>query len=246
MRSQLVVLPVLILSVASAQPRRITTPIDAARTVVLRDNVYPLARAQDDRGRVDPKTPMNYLRITLKPSGPQQRDLEQLLHDQQNPSSQDYHRWLTPEQFGQRFGMNPVETQAIASWLRAQGLVIERTARARNWIAFSGTAAQVEAAFRTELHHYSVAGQLHVANAFPPSVPAALEDVAGEIQGLHDFEPQPMGIFMPDSNTTTGAHVLAPDDFATIYDLNPLYQSGIDGYGQKIVIVGNQAIDLTD
>jgi hypothetical protein len=246
MRSQLFAFSALILSVATAQPRRIANPIDATRTVLLKDNVHPLARAEYDRGRVDPAMPMNYLRITLKPSAQQQNDLERLLSNQQNPSSQDYHRWLTPEQFGQRFGIDPVEMRAIASWLRAQGLIVERTARARNWIAFSGTAAQVEAAFRTELHHYSVAGKLHFANAVPPSVPAALQDVAGEIQGLHDFEPNPMGIFMPDSNTANGSHVLAPDDFATIYDLNPLYQGGIDGTGQKIVIVGNQAIDLTD
>ena len=42
------------------------------------------------------------------------------------------------------------------------------------------------------------------------------------------------------------AAYLAPDDLATIYDIKPLYSSGIDGSGQKIVIVGRADLDLAD
>ena len=39
---------------------------------------------------------------------------------------------------------------------------------------------------------------------------------------------------------------MAPDDFATIYDVTPLYTAGIDGTGQKLVIVGQTDINVSD
>ena len=45
------------------------------------------------------------------------------------------------------------------------------TARGRDWIAFSGTAAEVEKAFRTTVHFYDVDGEMHFGIAAEPSVP---------------------------------------------------------------------------
>jgi uncharacterized protein (TIGR03437 family) len=42
------------------------------------------------------------------------------------------------------------------------------------------------------------------------------------------------------------SHFLAPEDFATIYSLGPLYQAGIDGTGQSIAIVGESDVLLSD
>ena len=51
----------------------------------------------------------------------------------------------------------------------------------------------------------------------------------------------------PDYTTGPGrTHYLAPDDFATIYDVTPLYAAGINGAGQKIAIAGQIEIDLSD
>ena len=43
-----------------------------------------------------------------------------------------------------------------------------------------------------------------------------------------------------------GASSLAPGDLATIYDINPLYRQGVNGTGQKIAIVGQSAVDISD
>ena len=46
--------------------------------------------------------------------------------------------------------------------------------------------------------------------------------------------------------SSTGLHTLTPDDLATIYDIAPLYQSGIDGTGQKIAVMGGSAFPIYD
>ena len=127
-------------------------------------------------------------------------------------------------------------------------------ARARNAVAVSGTAAQIGSAFKTEIHIYKVDGETHYANSTEPSLPAAMQGVVQGIHGLHDFrlkarsrKPTMLGVpadgVSPNYNSSgTGNHYLAPDDFATIFDIQSLYNAGINGSGQKIVIVGQSAI----
>jgi uncharacterized repeat protein (TIGR01451 family) len=196
-----------------------------------------------------------YLTLNFRPSPEQQAALEQLLAAQQDSSSPDYHRWLTPEQFGDRFGLSQQDIREVTAWLQSQGFAISGTARSRNSITFSGTAAQVQAAFHTEIHRYEVDGEIHYANAFDPSVPAAIASIVSDIWGLADFYLKPSirprrvvsgtGL-TPDFTYSGGQHFLAPDDFATIYDLHALYNRGIDGTGQTIVIVGATPINLSD
>jgi len=166
-----------------------------------------------------------------------------LLAAQQDRSSQKYHAWLTPEQFGDRFGLSPDDITQVVSWLQSQGLAVDEISRARNWIWFSGTAGQVQAGLRTEIRQYRVNGELHFANVGEPSVPAAFEPIIGGIQGLNDFHPESLRPLFTDSS---GNHDLAPDDFATIYNLNPLYNAGYDGSGQRIVVAGESVVDLAD
>ena len=78
--------------------------------------------------------------VMLKRSAAQQADLDQLLAEQQDRSSPNYHAWLTPEQFGDRFGASPNDISQIVSWLQSEGFAVDEVSRARNWIWFSGTA----------------------------------------------------------------------------------------------------------
>jgi subtilase family serine protease len=48
------------------------------------------------------------------------------------------------------------------------------------------------------------------------------------------------------TSSISGNKYLAPDDFATIYDVKALYSSGIDATGQKIAVAGQTDILLTD
>ncbi len=209
-------------------------------------NVSPRAQAQHDQGAVDPGFPVEQVTLFAKLSPEQQRELDQLLTEQQDPSSPKYRRWLTPEQYADRFGLNPEDWDKVESWLQAQGFQVLRRARSRSWIDFSGTAGQIQRAFRTEIHRFSVDGEAHFANVTDPSIPAALGDIAAGFRGLNDFRLKPLNHpISPAFTGTSGGHNLAPGDIATIYNLNALYSAGIDGAGQKIAVVGQTDIDLS-
>ncbi|HMC60574.1 MAG TPA: Ig-like domain repeat protein, partial [Candidatus Solibacter sp.] len=126
---------------------------------------------------------------------------------------------------------------------------VGQVAQGRHWITFGGTAGTIGRALGTQIRRYRVDGREHFANATEPRIPAALEPVIAGFDGLDDFRPQPFYIkarIAPNFNIGGTANYLAPDDIATIYNINPLYKAGFDGTGQKIVIVGDSALDLTD
>ena len=184
----------------------------------------------------------------LKPSAAQQSALDQTLANQQNPASPNYHKWLTPEQYADQFGVSQSDINKICRVAGIQGFTIDQVARGRNFITFSGTAQQVQNAFATQIHRYEVNGKLHYANATDPTVPAALSNLVSGFHGLNDFrlKPRSMRRSANPNQTSGGVHQMAPDDFATIYDVTPLYPPGINGTGQKLVVVGQTAINTSD
>ncbi len=230
----------LLLASLIAQRDRISVPVDGSHTVITPGHLHPDAQAQADLGRVDPALEIGLVTLALKKSESQQAALDTLLAGQQNPASPDYHRWLTPELYGDRFGLSANDISNVVSWLRSQGLSVHGVARSRGWINFSGTAAQIESALHTEIHRYQMDGETHRAPAKEPSIPAALAPVVTGFLGLDDFRPKPQYTF------ANGTHGMAPDDFATIYNLTPLYAAGYDGSGQTIAITGQSNIELAD
>jgi hypothetical protein len=90
-----------------------------------------LAQRGTDLGPVEPSFQLGYVTLMLKQSARQQAMLERLLEEQQDRSSPNYHRWLTPEEFGERFGLSPGDYDAVVSWIKAQGLHVENVARGR-------------------------------------------------------------------------------------------------------------------
>jgi uncharacterized protein (TIGR03437 family) len=231
----------------SAQTDRISAAIDARRSVVLHGNRHPQAIPQNDRGAAEGSFPVAGMTFLLKPSADQQTALQQLLAAQQNPGSPNYRQWLTPEQYADSFGVTAADLAKITGWLTSQGFTIDNVSRSRTFITFSGTAAQTGSAFHTEIHRYLVNGRTHYANATDPSIPAALSGVISSIHGLNDFRLKPRLKLPTNPQLNSGSgHYVAPDDFATIYDVSPLYQAGIDGTGQKIAVAGQTAIQLSD
>jgi subtilase family serine protease len=230
-----------------AQQDRIMATIDAGHSVVVRGSVPPQAQPKYDRGAVEPDFRLGNITLMLRPSASQQAALEQLLAEQQDPASPNYHNWLTPETYAERFGTSAADVDKIVSWLRSQGFAVQYTARGRDFISFSGTASQVQAALHTEIHRYQVGAETHFANSTDLSLPAAIEPIVAGVLGLHDFHPKaPRRQARPNYTASDGSHYLLPDDLATIYDLVPLYDYGYTGAGQSIVIVGQSDIDASD
>ena len=211
-----------------------------ADTVILSGAISPRVRHADDRGLMEPARTLSHMTLVFKRSAEQRAELNRLLAELQDTSSPNYHKWLTPEEFGERFGAGRANLQEAADWLRSQGFAVESTARGHGWIVFSGTVAQVENAFHTEIHRYQVGSKAHFAPAAAPSIPARFEKFVSTIRGLDDFYLEPSKRPIPQFTGTDGSHALAPGDLARIYDFQP------GGEGQTIVVIGESDVDLTD
>jgi uncharacterized protein (TIGR03437 family) len=236
-----------------AQQDRITSRIDNRQTVTLAGHIRPQAQARYDQGAVEATFQLPSITIHIKPSTGQQQSLTQLLSDQQNTSSPQYHKWLTPEQYAEQFGASSRDLAKITEWLESEGFTVQLTARSRTWITFSGTAQQVRDGLHAEIHRYNINGEIHYANATNPALPAAFASMVSSIRGLNDFRLRPKNLrqvnpekLNPKNTFPDGTHAVVPGDFATIYNVAPLYSAGINGVGQSLVIVGQTQVNLSD
>jgi len=237
---------------------RVVEQIDETRTVHIQGNVHPLARAEFDRGAVAESQPMMRMLLLLRRSAEQETALRQLLDAQQTKSSGSYHAWLTPAQFGQQFGPSDADLQAVTDWLTKQGFQVAKVSAGRTTVEFSGTAAQVQNAFQTQIHRFIVNGKEHIANVSDPAIPAALAPVVGGVVALNNFPKHSMlhrvGSFQRDlatgevkalftySDSNGTFYGVGPADFATIYNI----PAGADGSGQSIAVVGQSNINIQD
>jgi uncharacterized protein (TIGR03437 family) len=231
-----------------AQTNRLSAIPDNSRHFRLQGHVHPLTRAANDAGRVDPSATISNVTLNFAPTAEQQAALDEFLASQQTPGSPDYHHWLTPEEFADRFGVSFSDMAAVKSWAEAQGLTVNSMARSRTWISVSGTAAQMESAFQTEMHRYLVNGETHFSNATSPALPVQFSGLVRSVRGLNDFHARPRlhAAAKPMYTSTHGNHYVSPADLGAIYNFAPLYNAGIDGTGQKIAIAGQSQIKLSD
>ncbi len=244
----------------------ITQPIVEGQLTTLRGNTHPLARPQFDIGAAPLDLPMQRMLLVLKRSPEQDFALRKLVDNQQDKASANYHRWLTPDEFGVQFGPSDQDLQLVTGWLQTHGFQVNRVSHGRTVVEFSGTEAQVEEALHTQIHKYLVNGEEHWANASDPQIPDALAPVVAGVLSLHNFPRKSMskilGSYSPKTKQLTQIHpqftigygcypngtcyAVGPADFGTIYNVQPLWNSGIDGTGQKIAIVGESDINIQD
>lgn len=240
-------------------PNRITEAINETKLTLLKGNTHRLARAEFDRGPAPSVLALDRMLLVLGRSPEQEAALKILLDQQQDNSSPNYHRWLTPEQFGQQFGPADNDIETITSWLKSRGFQVNSVAKGRTVIEFSGTASQLQGAFHTEIHQYRVNGEDHWANSSDPQIPTALAPIVAGIATLHNFLKKPQIVLSgarvealykagarPQVTFPSGVHALSPADFATIYNVTPLYNNSIDGTGTIISVVGRSNINLQD
>jgi len=257
-----------VLGEAPALPlARITQRIDETSLIPLHGNTHPLAVAKFDMGAAPAIMPANRLLLVLRRSAQQEADLQTYLVSVQNSGSENYRKWLTPEDFGKRFGVSDADLAVVQTWLQGHGFSVNKVAKGRMAIEFSGTAGAVESAFHTSIHRYMINGEQHLANATDPKIPSALEPVVAGLAELSDFTPKalakrgPGGRYNPKTHrieptyttgdSSSGYYIfLGPADAATIYDtptsLNATPPGKLfDGTGVTIGIAGDSNIDVT-
>ena len=248
-------------AVPSQVAARVQGSIDTAVRVVLAGNAHPMAQSGADQGAVEDSMPAGRMLLLLQRSPAQEASLRDFVQSAHTPGNPSFHKWLTPKEFGALYGPADSDVAAVTAWLESHGLTVNHVHAGRVAIEFSGTAGQVGEAFQTQIHRYYVNGQTHLANAIDPSVPAALAPVIAGLAPVSDFHPQPLLTVLGQATFNSKTHqatpqwsypsgggvfyVLAPGDFATQYDINSVYSSGITGKGQSIAILSESNVDLS-
>ncbi len=217
------------------------------------------AVAKNDQGAVDDGLRMDHMYLELKRSAAQDAALALAIEDIQDPHSANYHKWLTAEQLGEKYGPASQDIERVTDWLSSHGLQVNTVHKTGLTIDVSASAAQLREAFHTEMHYYNVNGKQHIANATPPMLPAALAPVVAGFVSLSDFLPKPL-LAKPRSNFSfpcTGCpdgfdnveqYDVAPPDFATIYNIAPLYKEKkpITGKGITVVVLEDTDVNAAD
>jgi len=254
-------------SAPSYRPPRISAVIDESSFQTLYGNTHPLARPEFDQGPAPASMPASRLVLVLSRSTQQEAELQTWLQSVQDAGSPNYRHFLSPEEFGKRFGVDDTDLRSIQGWLTGHGFTIGKVSRGRMAIEFSGSVGQIQTTFHTSIHRYLVGGEQHWANASDPQVPKALAPVIAGLAALNDFKPRaqfirgPSGTYNPQTNTITPSYTvgsayngyyifLGPEDAATVYNtptaLNAnLTGTAYDGTGVTIGVAGDSNIDLT-
>jgi subtilase family serine protease len=232
-------------------PPLIRGKIDETRMVAMEANVHPAARAENDRGAVADSLPMNHMTLLMRRTPEREAALEAYMESAQTKGSPNFHKWLTAEDLGSKYGPNSEDIQTVTGWLQSHGFTVSRVSKSGMIVDFSGSAGQVLEAFGTEIHNLEVKGAPHIGNLKTAQIPAALAPAVAGIASLNDFQPKPGAVRakpsiqaakaasgpLPALSTASGYELLTPADFAAIYNISPLYKNGYTGNGVSVVAV---------
>jgi subtilase family serine protease len=213
---------------------QITAPINDGATITMQRDVSSGVRISKDAGALADDTALPHIRLELKRPAVLQAALDQLVRDQQTKGSARYRQWLTPAQL-RAYGPAQADIDKITVWLTSHGLAVNSVSRSGMEIDFGGTAGQVARVFHTSLHSLTLNGERHIANVTAAAIPAALAPAIVGVT-LHNFFPHPnLQHITPEFNVAGSPkyYAVAPGDFNTIYNVNPLLGSA-NGFGQPI------------
>jgi len=240
-----------------AQRPLVHESLDETQRVTLTGNVHPVARVGEDLGAAPDNQQTGSMFLVLSRSDLAQRSLDRLALEVSQPGTAQYRHWITPDEYGAKFGVSQSDVDQVVSWMEANGLTVESVPAARNVIRFSGTMSGLRSAFHTEIHRYAVGSRIELANNAEPSIPRALAPVVRGIAGLTNIRPRsnvvlagsksgPAPQFTSYGGQTWGAGSYdvnfepVAGDAAVLYDapnpaMNPKY-TGTDWNGQGVTV----------
>ncbi len=224
----------------SAARPLITSPMIGTNLVRLAGSVRPEVNSASDLGAVRTDFAMEHMFILLRRPATEEAALGQLIDQLHDPRSPNFHRWLTPDQFGAQFGPAASDVQQVTSWLQGHGFRVNLVYPSGTLIDFSGNAGQVAAAFGTEIHSVAARGTTLFSNVSDPQIPAAFGPVISGIVGLNNFSPRPRHKKRSEytfAGCGANCYAVTPPDLATIYNFNPVFTSGNTGQAQTIYLI---------
>ncbi|MFE4961546.1 protease pro-enzyme activation domain-containing protein [Streptomyces sp. NPDC056660] len=105
-----------------------------------------------------------------------------------DPHSASYGHYLTKRQFAARFGRTDAEVNKLRDYLRSQGVTVGKVHSGNLLVDASGTAAQLQKAFGTQLSTWkdAASGRAFYANDSAPTLPSSLASLVSDVAGLNN------------------------------------------------------------
>jgi subtilase family serine protease len=154
-----------------------------------------------------------------------------LLQHVSNPNDALFGQYITVEEFADRFGGNAANFAAVKQWAVENRLSILHESSARTSLTVSGTVAQMERLFKTQLSNYrSAAGDEFYSASVEPTLPSEIVSMIRGVVGLTGGvqkaplykvaktvgeKPETSGIRTETGTGPGGGY--APDDLKTAY-----------------------------
>lgn len=252
----LAVLVLASLGAAVAQTSRLAGDWRSTGAVTVPGSKLPGNFAKTDLGAAPAGERLGRMLLLLAPPAAQQQALTTELANLQNPASSSYHQWLPPAEFAAAYANSWSDVSAVQAWLESESFTVAPLPAGRGWIEFSGTVAQVERAFHTQIHTVTTAGEARSVLAGGISVPSALSPL---VQGLVSLDgvlatpalttPQPVSSTVAElaAQTSPGsAEALTPRLAAQLLHLDALQSAGVNGAGETIAIAARGNVTSAD
>lgn len=227
---------VVVMSSANAASQTFTVSVKMDGTVpVVLANAQFLAHH-------DPSSQMR-LTVVMKLRNPGQ--LDTLLRDIQDPTSPQYHQFLSPEQFDEQYGPTQDQVAAVENYLGSNGIHIDDVTPDNMLIHAQAASGEIEQALGVIVNDYNYDGRKVYIAADDPRLPAGIANYVQSILGLSDvIQLHPMYTLDSKVSDTTGTTTLnssstpvgySPQQIATAYNW-PSITNTSDGQGITIAI----------
>jgi subtilase family serine protease len=179
--------------------------------------------------------------------------LESLVALSQTPGLPFFHKFLSTSQFADLFAPSQRDINTIKNYLQGFGITVNEVYSNRLLIRATGSADAFNQAFDVDMHTFSDFGQKFHRPHRKPRIPLLLKDLLVAIEGLDtqsgQFHPmhhhasdvapeleRPLVLPKDGAIATGQPGSFTVGDVANMYNINPLYDRGIDGSGRTLGI----------
>jgi subtilase family serine protease len=180
-------------------------------------------------------------------------------------ASANYHHYLTPRQFAQRYGASASSVAAVREYFASFGLDVGSLSRGRLVLHVKGTTTEIARAFAARVETVRRSnGVLAAQLATDGTVPAAVAHHVAGVAGLSSVVRPSTNTIVSRVHANTAVATTCPDDggetsttpnvdggytpfqFAQLYGLAPMWANNITGVGQTIAVYELSAYDPGD
>jgi kumamolisin len=216
-----------------------------------------------DRGPLDAREAATSMSVTIALALRNLANAEELQEALYTPGDPRYHQFLTADEFVVRFAPSGADIAKVTAALEKYGLTVEKATATT--LRATGLPSAMERTFQVTLHDFEISaedglvGSRFHAPLGRPIIPAEISSAVSAVVGLdnspslrpHYKTSSPVTLTLPETAPVSASGdpfdaFLTVADFATYYDVNPLYDQGLTGAGRTLGILTFAAFTPSD